>query len=66
MPEATNAALDDFTDERLIDVLREATSLSYRDIVNRVTREVLAFTAGTPQSDDITMLSIRIMGAMNQ
>jgi serine phosphatase RsbU (regulator of sigma subunit) len=66
VPEATNAALDDFTDERLTDVLGAATSLSCRDIVNRVTREVLAFTAGTPQSDDITMLSIRIMGAMNQ
>ncbi len=66
VPEATNEALDDFTDERLFDVLRSATTLSCRDIVSRVTREVLAFTAGAPQSDDITMLSIRITGAMNQ
>jgi sigma-B regulation protein RsbU (phosphoserine phosphatase) len=62
VPEANNAALDDFTDERLTEVLRGATSLSCRDIVDRVTSEVLAFTDGAPQSDDITMLSIRING----
>ncbi len=62
VPEATNEALDDFTDERLAEVLRETTSLSCRDIVNRVISEVLAFTAGAPQSDDITMVSIRING----
>jgi serine phosphatase RsbU (regulator of sigma subunit) len=66
VPEATNAALDDFTDERLTDVLGAATSLPCRDIVSRVTHEVLAFTAGAPQSDDITMLTIRRTGAMNQ
>jgi serine phosphatase RsbU (regulator of sigma subunit) len=60
VPEATNEALDDFTDERLTGVLCAATSLSCKDLVHRVTSEVLAFTAGAPQSDDITMLSIRI------
>jgi sigma-B regulation protein RsbU (phosphoserine phosphatase) len=58
--EATNDALDDFTDERLAEVLRSGCTLSCRDMVSHVTREVLAFTAGAPQSDDITMLSIRI------
>jgi serine phosphatase RsbU (regulator of sigma subunit) len=66
VPEATNQALDDFTDERLTAVLGAATSLSCVDIIDRVTREVLAFTAGAPQSDDITMLSIRSHRAMNQ
>ena len=28
-------------------------------MIDHLTREVLAFTAGAPQSDDITMLSIR-------
>ncbi len=60
VPEATNEALDDFTDERLTSVLGAATSLSCSDIINRVTHEVLAFTDGAPQSDDITMLSIRV------
>ncbi|MBI1787959.1 MAG: SpoIIE family protein phosphatase [Acidobacteria bacterium] len=60
VPEATNAALDDFTDERLAASLRDAASLACRDILDRVTRELLTFTAGAPQSDDITMLSIRM------
>jgi len=59
VPEATNDALDDFTDERLAAVLNEAAALSCPDIIHRVTRDVLAFTAGAPQSDDITMVSVR-------
>src|SRR5579871_698438 len=58
--EATNDALEDFTDERLAETLRSGCTLSCRDMVSHVTREVMAFTAGAPQSDDITMLSIRI------
>ena len=38
-------------------------TLSCRDIVSRVTRELLAFTAGAPQSDDITMVTFRILAA---
>lgn len=60
VPEATNPAQDDFSDERLTAVLRAASSLPCKEIVNQVNREVAAFTAGAPQSDDITMLSIRI------
>jgi len=63
VPEATNAALDEFTDERLTGVLSGATSSSCQDIITQVTREVLAFTGGAPQSDDITMVTVRIQGA---
>jgi sigma-B regulation protein RsbU (phosphoserine phosphatase) len=62
VPEATNVALDDFTDERLAAILRGTNSLSCRAIVDRVAHEVLDFTAGAPQSDDITMLTIRLTG----
>ncbi|MGP0074253.1 MAG: PP2C family protein-serine/threonine phosphatase [Bryobacteraceae bacterium] len=58
--EATNNALDDFTDERLASTLRAAGSLPCRDILDCITRELLAFTDGAPQSDDITMLSLRM------
>jgi sigma-B regulation protein RsbU (phosphoserine phosphatase) len=60
VPEANNAALDDFTDERLAASLRAAGSLPCRDILDCITRELLAFTNGAPQSDDITMLSLRL------
>lgn len=59
VPEATNRDLADFTDERLAESLRTHGSLACRDILDRITTELLAFTAGAPQSDDITMLSIR-------
>lgn len=59
--EATNEALDDFTDQRLAASLRSAGALWCREIPDCVTRELLAFTDGAPQSDDITMLSLRIL-----
>jgi len=58
--EATNNALDDFSDERLAASIRAAGSLPCRDILDCITRELLAFTDGAPQSDDITMLSLRL------
>jgi phosphoserine phosphatase RsbU/P len=59
VPEANNAQLDDFTDERLEASLRDSTALTCRQIIDRMTRDLTAFTAGAPQSDDITMLAIR-------
>ncbi|MDP8981109.1 MAG: SpoIIE family protein phosphatase [Acidobacteriota bacterium] len=58
--EATNMALDDFTDERLAAGLLAAGSLPCRAILDHITSELLAFTDGAPQSDDITMLSLRL------
>jgi serine phosphatase RsbU (regulator of sigma subunit) len=57
--EATNHDLDDFTDERLAASLGGAASLACREIIDRVSSDLGAFTAGAPQSDDITMLAIR-------
>jgi phosphoserine phosphatase RsbU/P len=60
VPEATTAEQDDFTSERLVAALRPCATLSCQELIRHVTREVLAFTAGAPQSDDITMLAIRL------
>ena len=59
VPEANNDALEEFTYERLAASLRDSRSLACREMIDRLTGELLAFTAGAPQSDDITMLSIR-------
>jgi serine phosphatase RsbU (regulator of sigma subunit) len=59
VPEANNAAEEEFTYDCLLASLRDTTSLACRDMIDRLTRELLAFTAGAPQSDDITMLCIR-------
>lgn len=60
VPEATNAEDSDFTDDRLTGTLRNSTTLNCRDMIGFVTRELSGFTAGAPQSDDITMLSMRL------
>jgi hypothetical protein len=59
VPEANDAVGDEFTYERLTASLRDNVSLGCRDMIDHLTRDVLAFTAGAPQSDDITMLCIR-------
>jgi serine phosphatase RsbU (regulator of sigma subunit) len=56
VPEAQNAAQDDFSDERLVAMLGAGSSLGCRELIHHVTREVSAFTEGAAQSDDITML----------
>jgi phosphoserine phosphatase RsbU/P len=59
VPEASNAALDDFTDERVALILGQGSSLDCRRLVDLVTQELVTFTAGAPPSDDITMLVVR-------
>lgn len=59
VPEATNLDVEDFSNERMLEVLREAAALPSREIIETVNSHVMAFTAGAPQSDDITMVAIR-------
>ncbi len=59
VPEARNKGEEDFTDERLVATLGLSATLSCRDLISYVTREVSVFTDGASQSDDITMLSVR-------
>lgn len=59
VPEARNAVEDDFTGESLIAALSASTSLSCKELIGYMTQEVAAFTDGAPQSDDITMVSVR-------
>lgn len=62
VPEATNSELEDFTDERLVDVLRETAALPSREVIDTVNSRLVAFSAGAPQSDDITMVGVRLAG----
>lgn len=59
VPEATNLAEDDFTDEALASVLTEARNRPCAELLTTVQDRVMAFTGGAPQSDDITMLAVR-------
>jgi sigma-B regulation protein RsbU (phosphoserine phosphatase) len=57
-PEAFNASDAEFSEARLESVLSAAVS-PCSDLIGRVHASLLAFTAGAPQSDDVTMVAGR-------
>ncbi|MSV29894.1 MAG: response regulator [Bryobacterales bacterium] len=60
--EAQNKDGDGFHEERLEAVLERSGDKKVREIVDDLIGEVRGFTAGTPQSDDITVLALRYSG----
>jgi sigma-B regulation protein RsbU (phosphoserine phosphatase) len=56
--ECENPAGDEFGIDRLCALLVEHHERSSQEIVNAVIAEVARFTAGAPQSDDITLIAI--------
>ncbi len=57
--EATNAAEELFSVERVRDVLRQCAREDASNVVDAVTRAVDQFVKNAPQADDITMMCIR-------
>jgi serine phosphatase RsbU (regulator of sigma subunit) len=58
--EATNLADEMFGEERLMELLEENRSLSAREIEERVYASLRDFTDGAPQSDDLTMVIVKL------
>lgn len=58
--EAMNARGEDLTEESLQGILREAAGRNAREILQHVRVSVEQFAAGTQQSDDITMLVVKV------
>lgn len=59
--EAMNAANEEFTEERLAEVVGKNAHLSARDLTDKIVGELTAFAAGAPQHDDITMLTVKVL-----
>lgn len=59
--EAMDVAGNDFTEERLEKFLRSNASRSAQEIHRSIIREVQSFSAGAPQSDDITILVVKAL-----
>jgi len=57
--EAMNARRDLFGEERLLKTIREFGHLRVKPFVEKIKDEILAFTEGEPQSDDITLVTIK-------
>lgn len=61
--EAENRQKDLFSDEKLIELLAVSGATGARELIERVRDEINIFSDGADQSDDITMLTVRYLGA---
>lgn len=60
LTEAENSRKELFGDGRMLDVLKDAASGSVKECIERMEAAVAAFAGGVDQSDDLTMLGIRL------
>lgn len=58
--EAVNTNNEMFGDERLEKLVRKSAALSAKEIKNRILEDLLGFTRGLPQGDDITMIVLKM------
>jgi sigma-B regulation protein RsbU (phosphoserine phosphatase) len=58
--EAKNLSDDEFSDERFESFLLNLSSESSDEIIKLIENEISEFTSGHPQSDDITLIVIRV------
>ncbi len=57
--DAVNAAGERFGTRRLIDAVRQHSGLQPQKFVDRILEQVITFTSGSPQFDDITMVAVK-------
>ncbi len=62
VPEAANASLELFGEGRLLKTLNQSSDTVSEETVHRMYEAVDLFAEGAPQSDDITMLSLKYYG----
>jgi phosphoserine phosphatase RsbU/P len=60
--EAENGTGALFSEQKLTSSLASYHNLSANELVNTIRSDLTNYAAGTPQSDDITMLAIRLIG----
>ena len=58
--EAMNKAEQEWDEERLIETIRSCNSRSAADMINSILERVDAFTVGTQQHDDMTLVVMRV------
>ena len=61
--EAVNTSNEIFGDQRLEELVKKNEGLSAKEIKDRIEQEVLAFTRGLPQGDDITLVALKMSSA---
>lgn len=58
--EAMNRTGEEFSDDRLENIVKNISDKSAKEIVNIIQSEVQSFIKGAPQSDDITLMVIKV------
>ena len=58
--EAMNKAGQEFEIERLQEVVSRCTGMASQEVVDIVLSEITAFSKGTPQHDDITIMAVKV------
>jgi phosphoserine phosphatase RsbU/P len=61
--EAMNPAMDEFSDDRLLDCANKHRGQSPQEVLDALLADVHEFCAGATQSDDITVVMVRYNGA---
>ena len=59
--EAMDQHGEQFSEEKLLEVLKNSTKLSAQEIIKKVQKALAAHTQNTPPSDDITMLVLKAL-----
>jgi len=57
--EAVNTSFEEYGDKRFINILETATSNDCKGLINDILADVKGFTGDAPQSDDITILTMK-------
>jgi serine phosphatase RsbU (regulator of sigma subunit) len=59
--EAINRKQEQFGQERLAKLIAESTALSAQEIIKKIERDVIAFSEGQPQFDDLTLMVVKVL-----
>ncbi len=64
VPEAANSAREQFTTNRMLDILNSDPEMQGNELLDRMLQEVRDFSGTAPQFDDITMLALYYGGEL--
>jgi sigma-B regulation protein RsbU (phosphoserine phosphatase) len=59
--EANNASGEMFGEQRLVNTIRANGGLPAGELMEKIKSEVIAFSNGVPQADDITMIVLKVL-----
>src|SRR5271167_4759070 len=59
--EAMNPQLEEWGEERLIEAIKACKGLSAKETITRIIQSADAYAAGAPQSDDMTLVILRVL-----